>query len=121
MRIFPLSNWTESDIWAYIKEENIEVVPLYFAQKRQLIERNGVLVRLDEFNRPKDGEKIIEAVCRYRTLGCSPSTGAVLSSAKSVDEILEEVLNAKKSERETRAIDGTSESAMEQKKKEGYF
>lgn len=121
MRIFPLSNWTEADIWAYIKEENIEVVPLYFAQKRKLIKRNGVLVRVDELNRAKDGEEIIEAVCRYRTLGCSPSTGAVLSSAKNVDEILDEVLNAKKSERETRAIDGTSESAMEQKKKEGYF
>lgn len=121
MRIFPLSNWTETDIWAYIKEENIEVVPLYFAQKRQLVKRNGVLIRLDEFNRLKAGEKIIKAVCRYRTLGCSPSTGAVLSSAKSVDEILEEILNTKKSERETRAIDNTSESAMEQKKKEGYF
>lgn len=121
MRIFPLSNWTEADIWAYIKEEKIEVVPLYFAQKRKLVLRNGVLVRLDEFNQPKEGEKIIEAVCRYRTLGCSPSTGAVLSSAKNIDEILDEVLNAKRSERESRAIDNTSESSMEQKKKEGYF
>ena len=121
MRIFPLSNWTEADIWAYIKEENIEVVPLYFATKRKLVQRNGVLVRLDEFNQPKEGEKIIEAICRYRTLGCSPSTGAVLSSAKSIDEILEEVLNARKSERENRAIDNTSDASMEQKKKEGYF
>ena len=121
MRIFPLSNWTEVDIWAYIKEEKIEVVPLYFARKRKLILRNGVLVGLDEFNRPKEGEKIIEAVCRYRTLGCSPSTGAVLSSSTSLDKILEEVLNARKSERENRAIDNTSETSMEQKKKEGYF
>ncbi len=121
MRIFPLSNWTEADIWAYIKEENIEVVPLYFAEKRKLIKRNNVLVRIDEFNQPKEGEEIMETICRYRTLGCSPSTGAVLSSAKTVDEILEEILNAKKSERENRAIDNTSESSMEQKKREGYF
>lgn len=121
MRIFPLSNWTEADIWAYIKEENIEVVPLYFAKKRKLVLRNGVLIQLDEFNKPKNGEKIIEAVCRYRTLGCSPSTGAILSSAATIDEILEEIINTKKSERENRAIDNTSDSAMEQKKKEGYF
>ena len=121
MRIFPLSNWTEADIWTYIKEENIEVVPLYFAQKRKLIKRNGVLVRIDEFNQPKAGEEIIEAVSRYRTLGCSPSTGAVLSSAKTIEEILDEIINAKNSERENRAIDNTSETSMEQKKKEGYF
>ncbi len=121
MRVFPLSNWNEVDIWAYIKKENIEVVPLYFAQKRKLIKRNGVLVRMDEFNEPEEGEEVIEAVSRYRTLGCSPSTGAVLSSASSIDEILEEIINAKKSERENRAIDQTSESSMEQKKKEGYF
>lgn len=121
MRIFPLSNWSETDIWAYIKEENIEVVPLYFAQKRKLLQRNGVLVRVDEFNQPKEQENIMEEICRYRTLGCSPSTGAVLSSATTIDEILEEIVNAKKSERENRAIDNTSESSMEQKKKEGYF
>ncbi len=121
MRIFPLSNWTEADIWAYIKEENIEVVPLYFAQRRKLLRRHGVLVRLDEFNQPKEGEKVTEAVCRYRTLGCSPSTGAVISNATTTEEILEEVVKAKKSERENRAIDGTSDSAMEDKKKEGYF
>jgi len=121
MRIFPLSNWTEADIWTYIKEENIEVVPLYFAQKRKLIKRNGVLIRVDEFNQPKENEEIIEAVSRYRTLGCSPSTGAILSSAVTIDEILDEILNARKSERENRAIDNTSDSAMEDKKKEGYF
>ncbi len=121
MRVFPLSNWTERDIWAYIKEENIEVVPLYFAKKRKLIKRNGIWVRVDEFNKPKPGEEVIEAVCRFRTLGCSPSTGAVFSEARTVDEILDEVIKAKKSERETRAIDSVSDSAMEDKKKEGYF
>lgn len=121
MRVFPLSNWAESDIWAYIKEEKIEVVSLYFAKKRKLIKRHGIWVRVDEFNRPKPGEKVIEAFCRFRTLGCSPSTGAVFSKATTVDEILDEVIKAKKSERENRAIDSVSESAMEDKKKEGYF
>jgi len=121
MRIFPLSNWTEADIWAYILYEKIEVVPLYFSQKRKVIKRNGVYLRLDEFNQPKPGEEVIEMSCRYRTLGCSPSTGVVLSEAKTVEEVLAEVLAAKKSERENRAIDYTSDSSMEQKKKEGYF
>jgi len=121
MRIFPLSDWTERDIWAYIKEENIEIVPLYFAKKRELIKRNGIWVRVDEFNQPKPGEEVSEAVCRFRTLGCSPSTGAVFSTATTVDEVLDEVIKAKKSERANRAIDGVSDSAMEDKKKEGYF
>jgi len=121
MRVFPISNWTESDIWAYIKEEKIEIVPLYFAKKRRLVRRNGILARVDEFTHPKEGEKVIEAICRFRTLGCSPSTGAVISKATTVDEILDEVTKAKKSERENRAIDGVSNSAMEDKKKEGYF
>jgi len=121
MRVFPLSNWTEVDIWQYIKEERIKVVPLYFAKKRKVIKRNGVFLRLDEFVRPKKEEKVIEMICRYRTLGCSPSTGAVPSSAITVDQIIKEVLTVKKSERENRAIDSTSDSAMEKKKKEGYF
>lgn len=121
MRVFPLSNWTETDIWAYIMLEKIEVVPLYFAQKRKVVKRNGVLIRLDEFNQASDGEEVLEVVCRYRTLGCSPSTGAVVSNATTVEEILQEVSVAKKSERENRAIDYTSESSMENKKKEGYF
>ncbi len=121
MRIFPLSDWTERDIWAYIKEENIEIVPLYFAKKRELVKRNEIWVRIDEFNQPKSGEEVLEAVCRFRTLGCSPSTGAVFSTATTVDEVLDEVIKAKKSERANRAIDGVSDSAMEDKKKEGYF
>lgn len=121
MRIFPLSNWTEADIWAYILMENIEVVPLYFAQKRSVVVRNNLYFRIDEFVQPKPGEEVIEVMCRYRTLGCSPSTGAVASQAITVEEILAEVLSATKSERQTRAIDHTSAASMEQKKKEGYF
>ncbi len=121
MRVFPLSNWTEVDIWRYIKKENIEVVPLYFAQKRKGVIRRNICLRLDEYVYPKKGEKIVEGFFRYRTLGCSPSTGMVPSTACTYDEIIEEVFKAKKSERENRAIDYTSSSAMEQKKKEGYF
>ncbi len=121
MRIFPLSNWTEVDIWRYIEREKIEVVPLYFSKKRKVIKRHGVYLRLDEFVASRPGEKIIEMFCRYRTLGCSPSTGAIPSRAKKLKEIIIEVSSAKKSERENRAIDLGSDSAMEQKKKEGYF
>jgi len=121
MRIFPLADWTEVDIWAYIKKENIEVVPLYFAKQREILVRNGIYIRIDEFNQPTENDEVINPMCRYRTLGCSPSTGAVLSSATTVDEIISEVINAKSSERENRAIDSTSDSAMEDKKKEGYF
>ena len=96
-------------------------MPLYFAKKRELVKRNGIWVRVDEFNQPKTGEEVLEAVCRFRTLGCSPSTGAVFSTATTVDEVLDEVIKAKKSERANRAIDGVSDSAMEDKKKEGYF
>jgi len=120
-RVFPLSNWTEADIWSYIKRENIEVVPLYFAKKRKIIKRGNAFLRVDEFVKPKDGEEVVEAMCRYRTLGCSPSTGAVLSSANNLDDIIAEVLVARKSERENRMIDYGSESSMENKKKEGYF
>ena len=82
---------------------------------------NGIYIRIDEFNQPTGSDEIINVMCRYRTLGCSPSTGAVFSSAKTVSEIISEVMNAKNSERENRAIDNTSDSAMEAKKKEGYF
>ncbi|MBD3248055.1 sulfate adenylyltransferase subunit CysD [Candidatus Falkowbacteria bacterium] len=121
VRVFPLSNWTEKDIWMYIKKEKIDVVPLYFAQKRKVVKRNGVYLRLDEFVKPKDGEEVMELSCRYRTLGCSPSTGAVPSEAGTIDEIVEEVFGAKFSERETRAIDQGSSDSMERKKRDGYF
>lgn len=121
MRVFPLSNWTELDIWHYIEKEKIEVVPLYFSRKRQVVKRHGVYLRLDEFVAAEPGEKIIEMFCRYRTLGCSPSTGAVPSRAKKLSDIIKEIAAARNSERENRAIDLGSDSAMEQKKKEGYF
>lgn len=121
VRIFPMSNWTEIDIWQYIKLEQIEIVPLYFAKKRKVLKRHGVYLRLDEFVKPKSDEPVKEIMCRYRTLGCSPSTGAVPSKATTLDEIIAEILDAKASERQTRAIDHGSDSAMEQKKKEGYF
>jgi sulfate adenylyltransferase subunit 2 len=121
MRVFPLSNWTELDIWQYIRLRDIHVVPLYFAENRPVIKRHNVWLRLDEFVQPAEGETVVEMVCRYRTLGCSPSTGAVPSSARTVDEIIEELRTSKISERVTRAIDHGSQSAMEQKKVEGYF
>lgn len=122
VRVFPLSNWTETDIWLYIKREKIEIVPLYFAKKTRVVARHGVYLRLDEFVRPRKGEKITEGSFRYRTLGCSPSTGAVRSEAATVDDIIAEVAAAKNSERESRAIDQGSDShSMEEKKKEGYF
>jgi sulfate adenylyltransferase subunit 2 len=119
VRVFPLSNWTELDIWTYLKKENISIVPLYFAQERKMLKRNGVLVRVDEFNVPKEGEEIIEGCSRFRTLGCSPSTGAILSKASNLDEIVEEIRTTRFSERQTRAIDNGS--SMESKKKQGYF
>lgn len=121
MRVFPISNWTEADIWAYIKRENIEIVPLYFAEQMKVVRRNGIYVKVDDFIKAKDGEEIIEGSFRFRTLGCQPSTGAVASTATTLDEIIEEVLTARQSERQNRAIDATSESSMEKKKREGYF
>jgi sulfate adenylyltransferase subunit 2 len=121
MRVFPLSNWTEADIWSYIKKENIEIVPLYFAQKRKVVKRNNAYIRLDEYTKAQPGEKIFEIMCRYRTLGCAPSTGAVPSQATTLDEIIAEVVSSRESERVSRTIDNTSSEAMEKKKKEGYF
>ncbi len=121
MRVFPLSNWTELDVWQYIKRENLEVVPLYYAQKRDVIKRNGMILSVDEFVEPKEEEEVKKEMVRYRTLGCSPSTGAVRSDAETVEEIIQELKESNKSERSNRAIDDNSESAMEDKKKEGYF
>jgi len=128
MRVFPLSNWTEVDIWEYIKMEQIPVVPLYFSQKRKVIIRNNVIIPfysaeiVDPENKLDIKNSHVETImCRFRTLGCIPCTGAVASEAKTIDDIIQEVKQAKKSERENRLIDLTSDSAMEQKKKEGYF
>lgn len=114
VRIFPISNWTELDVWNYIKQEGIEIVPIYYAHKRKVVERNGVFI-------PSDSEDAKEVMCRFRSLGCSPCTGVVLSNATTMDDIIQEIEDAQNSERENRVIDHTSESSMEKKKKEGYF
>jgi len=128
-RVFPLSNWTELDIWQYIKKEEIPVVPIYFSMKREVIRRNGILIPLSNVSMVEDGaaaqplaEETVETVsCRFRSLGCIPCTGAIPSEAQTIDDIIGEVVQARKSERENRVIDLASDAAMEQKKKEGYF
>ncbi len=120
MRVFPLSNWTESDIWHYIKREEIPIVPLYFAKEREVVRRGANLIPADDVGNLKSGEEPSTMCVRFRTLGCSPCTGAVASEAATLDEIGMEADAAIRSERETRVIDhGTN--TMEDKKKEGYF
>lgn len=122
LRVFPLSNWTESDIWAYIEQENIEIVPLYFAKPRPMVERDGMLIMVDDDRIPlKPGEKPTEMSVRFRTLGCYPLTGAVESNATTLPEIIAETLAATTSERVGRAIDKDSIASMERKKRDGYF
>ena len=122
IRVFPLSNWTELDIWQYIYQENIEIVPLYFASIRKVIERDGMLLDVND-DRLKifPNEKIENKKVRFRTLGCYPLTGAVESNATSLEEIVLEILKSTCSERQGRAIDKDQNASMEQKKKEGYF
>ena len=122
IRVFPLSNWTELDIWQYIHLENIPIVPLYFAKERPVVERDGMLVMVDDGRMPlKDGEVPSMKKVRFRTLGCYPLTGAVQSEASTLTDIIQEMLLTKTSEREGRAIDKDSNASMEQKKQEGYF
>ena len=124
IRVFPLSNWTEVDIWEYILAENIEIVSLYYAKEREAVIRNGMIIPVNdeqEYLKPKEGEKVETILCRFRSLGCMPCTGAVRSSATTLEEIVQEAKDAKKSERENRLIDLGSDSSMEDKKKEGYF
>ena len=121
IRVFPLSNWTELDVWQYIHQEKIPVVPMYFAKEREMIVREGQLIPLDGPVPLKKGEKPKKVMCRFRTLGCYPCTGAVRSKAATVPEIIEEIMTVKNSERITRLIDHDQDSSMEQKKKEGYF
>ncbi len=121
IRVFPLSNWTELDIWQYIYQEKIAINSLYFAQERDVVERDGQLVMLDGKFSLRDGEKLKRVLCRFRTLGCYPCTGAVRSSAGTLEEIIEEVMVARHSERITRVIDHDAEGSMEDKKREGYF
>lgn len=122
MRVFPLSDWTEADIWNYILQENIYVNPLYFAKNRPMVKRGDQLIMVDDERYPLlDGEKPFEAMVRFRTLGCYPLTAAVESTATTIQEVVEEVLNVNLSERATRLIDGDNEDSMEKKKTEGYF
>ncbi len=121
IRVFPLSNWTELDIWRYIELEDIPVVPLYFAQEREVVVRGSQLIPVGEKTRLLAGEAAQRVMCRYRTLGCYPCTGAVRSTARTVREIIEELQLAKHSERITRIIDHDQDGSMEQKKREGYF
>jgi sulfate adenylyltransferase subunit 2 len=121
-RVFPLSNWTEFDVWAYIAQENIPVVPLYFAAKRPIVERDGALImRDDERMELRPGEKVQQRLVRFRTLGCYPLTGAVESDAKDLPAIITELASSRSSERLGRVIDHDGASSMEQKKQEGYF
>jgi sulfate adenylyltransferase subunit 2 len=121
-RVFPISNWTENDVWDYIVLENIPVVPLYFAKERPVVERDGMLImRDDERMTLRDGEKLENRMVRFRTLGCYPLTGAVESHAATLPEIIAEMRSSKVSERQGRAIDHDGSGSMEQKKQEGYF
>ncbi|CAB4789091.1 unannotated protein [freshwater metagenome] len=122
MRVFPLSDWTEIDIWRYILQENIEVNPLYFAKERPTVKRGEQLIMVDDDRYPLlPGENPEMIKVRFRTLGCYPLTAAVESTATSITEIVEEVFSVKLSERATRLIDGAAEDSMEKKKTEGYF
>lgn len=123
IRVFPISNWTEKDIWQYIKKENIPIVSLYYAAERPVVERDGNLIMVDDDRmRLKLGEKVENKMVRFRTLGCYPLSGAVESNAVTLDEIIEETLASVESERTSRVIDSDGGSAsMEKRKREGYF
>ena len=121
IRAFPLSNWTELDVWLYIYREKIPVVPMYFAAEREVVQREGQLIPVYQHTRLLPGERVEAIMCRCRTLGCYPCTGAIRSSARTVEEIIEEMMISRNSERITRVIDHDQDSSMEQKKREGYF
>ncbi|MBU6156386.1 MAG: sulfate adenylyltransferase subunit CysD [Alphaproteobacteria bacterium] len=122
IRVFPLSNWTELDIWEYILAENIPIVPLYFAARRPVVERGGALImRDDDRMQLLPGERLEERLVRFRTLGCYPLTGAIESRAATLEEIVAEMLTARTSERQGRVIDQDEAASMEKKKREGYF
>lgn len=123
IRVFPISNWTEKDIWQYIKRENIDIVPLYFADVRPCVERDGNLIMVDDDRmKLREGEEVQMKKIRFRTLGCYPLTGGIESDAVTLDEIIEETLSSVSSERTSRVIDSDGGSAsMEKRKREGYF
>ena len=122
IRVFPLSNWTEKDIWQYIRQENIDIVPLYFAKERPVVYRDGNIIMVDD-DRMKllPEEKVEQKMIRFRTLGCYPLTGGVESEAVTLDEIIDETLSAVSSERTSRVIDNDAAGSMERRKREGYF
>ncbi len=122
MRVFPLSNWTELDVWLYVWTENIPIVPLYFAKERPVVSRKGTLIMVDDDRmRFEPGEKPVTKTVRFRTLGCYPLSGAIESTATSVPEIIQEMLATRQSERQGRLIDHDEDASMENKKREGYF
>ena len=122
VRVFPLSNWTEMDVWLYIQRENIPVVPLYFAKPRPVVERDGALIMVDDERFTlNEGERVQLREVRFRTLGCYPLTGAVESSADTLDKVIDEMGSSRSSERQGRMIDHDPSASMERKKQEGYF
>jgi sulfate adenylyltransferase subunit 2 len=122
IRVFPLSNWTELDVWQYIRRDQIPIVPLYFAAERPVVRRDGALIMVDDDRMPlKPGEQPQRLKVRFRTLGCYPLTGAVESAAETLDEIIEELMQSASSERHGRVIDHDTAASMEMKKQEGYF
>ena len=121
IRVFPISNWTEQDVWHYIHLESIPIVPLYLAREREMVVRGGQLIPIDDPSLLREGEKPEMVMSRFRTLGCSPCTGAIRSEADTVPKIIEEMMTVRLSERSTRIIDHDSDSSMENKKREGYF
>jgi sulfate adenylyltransferase subunit 2 len=122
MRVFPISDWTELDVWNYILHENIKVSPLYFAKERPIVWRGDQMIMVDDERYPmKDGEKPEVRKIRFRTLGCYPLTAGVESDATTIEQVVKEVTELKLSERATRLIDGEKEDSMEKKKTEGYF
>jgi len=122
IRVFPLSNWTELDVWQYIHRESIPVVPLYFAKQRPVVERDGALILVDDDRMPLGkGQRPVMRMVRFRTLGCFPLTGAIESTADTVPAIIQEILLARTSERQGRVIDHDATASMEKKKQEGYF
>jgi sulfate adenylyltransferase subunit 2 len=122
MRVFPLSDWTEIDVWQYIRRENIPVVPLYFAAERPVVERDGMIIMVDDERLPLEpGEMPRKRRVRFRTLGCYPLTGAVESDAADLDDVIDELISSRISERQGRLIDKDQSASMEKKKEEGYF
>ena len=122
MRVFPISNWTENDIWQYLLQEKISIVPLYFAKERPVIYRNETLIMVDDERIPLEtGEEPQLKSVRFRTLGCYPLTGAIESNASTLEEVVLETMMARTSEREGRLIDSDETGSMEKKKREGYF